>query len=95
MAAIKLLQDVVYADNTKIWCEILESRRVLNDYFARIGLTVTVDEANGFAYLRQLDLDSEDIGKDYSELPQALPPDETRIRCVSDVCHATRGIEPF
>lgn len=70
IAAVKLLQGVVYSDDTKTWCEVLESRRVLNDYFARIGLTLIVDEANSFAYLRQLDSDREGIGKDYAELPK-------------------------
>ena len=49
---------------------MLESQNRLRDYFARIGLTLTIDEANGFAYLRQLDSENEVIDKGYAELPK-------------------------
>lgn len=70
LAAVKLLQGVVYSGETRVWCEVLESQNQLRDYFARIGLTVVVDEANGFAYVRQLDAETEATGKEYAELPK-------------------------
>ncbi|MDF1813129.1 MAG: DUF4194 domain-containing protein [Verrucomicrobiales bacterium] len=71
LAAVKLLQDVVYAsDDSSTWSELLASRNRLVDYFARIGLTLVVDESNGYAYLRQLDTDLESLDKDYAELPK-------------------------
>ena len=70
LAAVKLLQDVVYSTETSVWREVIESQNQLRDYFARVGLAVVVDEANGFAFLRQLDLDDEVVGKDYASLPK-------------------------
>ena len=70
LAAIRLLQDVVNSSDLKVWSEVLASQNSLRDYFARVGLTLTVDEANGFAYLRQLDAESEPMAKEYAELPK-------------------------
>ncbi|MBX3423943.1 MAG: DUF4194 domain-containing protein [Pirellulaceae bacterium] len=57
-AAVRLLQGVVYHnDNEKTWDTLLRSTSPLSDYFAKIGLLLVVDEAEGMAYLRQLDED--------------------------------------
>jgi len=71
LPAVKLLQDVVYAsDDSRIWSDILGSRNRLKDYFARIGLMLIVDEGNGYAYLRQIDEDLENLDRGYTELPK-------------------------
>ncbi len=70
LAAVRLLQDVVYSSDTAVWGEILASQNRLRDYFARIGLTLVVDESNSFAYLRQLDLEQELVPSEYAELPK-------------------------
>ncbi|MDF1754149.1 MAG: DUF4194 domain-containing protein [Verrucomicrobiales bacterium] len=71
LAAVKLLQDVVYSlDDVRVWSEILRSRNRIQDYFARIGLVLVVDESNGYAYLRQLDTDNESLAKEYADLPK-------------------------
>jgi len=58
-AAIRLLQGVVYYDdNSRVWDAILRFRTPLEEYFAKIGLGLIVDEADGMAYLRQLDEDN-------------------------------------
>ncbi len=60
-AAVRLLQGVVYHDdNAKVWDTLLRSISPLTDYFAKIGLLLIVDEAEGMAYLRQLDEDEAD-----------------------------------
>lgn len=57
-AAVRLLQGVVYHnDNAKVWDTLLRSISPLTDYFSKIGLLLIVDEAEGMAYLRQLDED--------------------------------------
>jgi hypothetical protein len=69
-AAVRLLQDVVYFSDEGVWSEVLASQNVLRDYFARVGLTLVVDETNGFAYLRQFDSDAEGVPVEYAELPK-------------------------
>lgn len=68
-AAVRLLQGVVYHDdNVQVWDVLLRSVSPLTDYFARLGLLVIVDEADGMAYLRQLD--EEDIPPEYAAVPR-------------------------
>lgn len=59
-AAIKLLQGVVYHDDSAAWDVLLTHQTAIQDYFARIGVEVFVQEADGFAYLRQPDIENED-----------------------------------
>ena len=57
-AAVRLLQGVVYHDdNARTWDTLLRSISPLTEYFAKIGLLLIVDESEGMAYLRQLDVD--------------------------------------
>ncbi|MCC6510754.1 MAG: DUF4194 domain-containing protein, partial [Pirellulaceae bacterium] len=68
-AAVRLLQGVVYHDdNQQIWDVMLRSVSPLTDYFGKLGLLVIVDEADGMAYLRQLD--EEDMPPEYHGIPR-------------------------
>lgn len=68
-AAVRLLQGVVYHDdNATIWDTLLRSVSPLADYFAKLGLLVIVDEADGMAYLRQLEDD--DLPADHTAVPR-------------------------
>ena len=53
LAAIRLLQGVVYSSDAKAWDQVLTYRSTLEDYFGRIGLILVVAEDDGLAYLRQ------------------------------------------
>lgn len=67
IAAVRLLQGVVDADDGRCWNVLLSNISALEGYFARLGLDLVVDESEGLAYLRQLPED---------ELPpayQAMP----------------------
>lgn len=64
LAAIRLLQGVIYSDDAKAWEQILTYRSDLQDYFARIGLHLIVDEDDGLAYLRQRSDDERDTDGD-------------------------------
>jgi hypothetical protein len=53
-AVIQLLKGVLYADQQpELWQALLSFRAAVGDYLAVIGLRVIVDEAEGYAYLRQ------------------------------------------
>jgi hypothetical protein len=68
IAAVRLLQGVVYADEPQPWALVLASQSHLTIYFARLGLRLVTDEAEGLAYLRQLTDDEMPDG--YDRLPK-------------------------
>ncbi len=68
IAAVRLMQGVVYADDGPVWDIVLSHQSRLEDYFARLGLLMVLDEPEGFAYLRQLDEDELPAG--YERLPK-------------------------
>lgn len=66
--AIRLLQGVVYADDSEAWDLVLARESDLEVYFARLGLVLVIDRTEGLAYLRQLDEDQRTGG--YERLPR-------------------------
>lgn len=68
IAAVHLLQGVVYEDNQRVWDIVLGSRSPLESYFARLGVLLVIDEPEGLAYLRQLVDEERPDG--YDELPK-------------------------
>ena len=70
IAAVRLLQGVVYADDTKTWEIVLRSCSALETYFARLALMLVVDEPEGYAYLRQWQENEYPAG--YEEVPRLV-----------------------
>jgi hypothetical protein len=57
---IGLLKGVVYADEAaELWQNLLERQAPISDYVATLGLDLVVDEAEGYAFLRQRPDDDE------------------------------------
>lgn len=74
LAAIRLLQGVVYSSDATAWQQVLTYRSDLQDYFARIGLILVVSEDDGLAYLRQRsdeerDTDDDDLPRLFRRTP--------------------------
>ncbi|MCA9262854.1 MAG: DUF4194 domain-containing protein [Planctomycetales bacterium] len=84
IAAVKLLQGVLYDDDTETWSILLSNETDLTDYFNQIGLVLVVDQAEGIAYLRQLNDDERSAG--YERLPKLFRRStmtyETSLLCV-------------
>jgi hypothetical protein len=53
VASVRLLQGVIYADEDRVWNILLSNRSQIETFVARLGLTLVVDEAEGYAYVRQ------------------------------------------
>ena len=68
VAAVRLLQGVVYEDDEQTWAILLGNESDLGDYFCEIGLTLIIDRPEGIAYLRQFDDDERTGG--YERLPR-------------------------
>ena len=67
--AVKLLQGVLYSDESKSdWGMLTKFRDELQKFFARIGLLLVVSEPEGYAFLRQLEEDDGDVK--YQNLPR-------------------------
>ena len=53
LAVTQLMKGVVYRDaHDRAWCQLLQLQAQVRDYVAVIGLTVVIDEAEGYAFLR-------------------------------------------
>jgi hypothetical protein len=61
IATVLLLKGMFYkSDNELAWLELVEgSRGVIDDYFETIGLSVERDEAEGYAYLKNIEFEEE------------------------------------
>lgn len=68
IAAVRLLQGVVYQDDEETWSILLANESDLTDYFCQIGLALVVDRSEGLAYLKQFDDDERTGG--YERLPR-------------------------
>jgi hypothetical protein len=68
IAAVRLLQGAVYADDPRIWDILLRSQSPLEIYFGRLGLLFVIDEPEGLAYLQQVSED--ELPDGYEKLPK-------------------------
>lgn len=68
IAAVRLLQGVLYSDDEQAWPILLSNESDLADYFCQIGLALVVDRSEGLAYLKQFDEDERTGG--YERLPR-------------------------
>lgn len=68
IAAVKLLQGVVYSDDEEAWSILLNNESDLTDYFCQIGLALVIDRGEEMAYLKQFDEDERTDG--YERLPR-------------------------
>lgn len=77
LAAVRLLQGVVYSSDTAAWDQVLTHRSDLSDYFARIGMVLVVVEDDGLAYLRsrsdeERDADGDSLPRLVTRMPLSL-----------------------
>lgn len=68
IAAVQLLQGVVYESEESTWAILQNNESDLSDYFSEIGLSLIIDRAEGIAYLRQFTDDERADG--YEKLPR-------------------------
>lgn len=68
IAAVKLLQGVVYSDDDEVWSILLNNESDLAEYFSEVGLALVIDRGEGIAYLKQFEEDERSDG--YERLPR-------------------------
>src|SRR5215469_15813115 len=70
LAVIPLMKGVVYRDgNEASWQQVRQLQAQVRDYVDVLGLQVVIDEAEGYAYLRQRPADDGEAG----QLPRLVP----------------------
>ena len=70
LAVIPLMKGVVYRDgNEAAWQQVRQLQAQVRDYVEVLGLQVVIDEAEGYAYLRQRLADDEEA----EQLPRLIP----------------------
>lgn len=68
---IQLFKGVVYADqHPRLWQALLELQAAVRDYVRVLGLTLYLDEAEGYAFLRQQDTETDD--EDSTDTPRLV-----------------------
>jgi len=68
----QLMKGVVYEDlNERVWRSLLQIQAQVKDYVRVMGLTVVVDEAEGFAFLRSLPED--ELDDELGPIPRLIP----------------------
>jgi hypothetical protein len=66
---IRLLKGPVYrARHRDLWEQLLRDQQAIRDYFQHLGLGLTLDEAEGYAFMAQLQFENDD-----AELPRLIP----------------------
>jgi Domain of unknown function (DUF4194) len=69
-AVIQLMKGVVYRDtHDRAWNHLLQLQPQVRDYVEVLGLQVVIDEAEGYAFLRQRPADEDEAG----QLPRLIP----------------------
>src|SRR3990167_9161921 len=69
---IPLLKGVIYQqENESLWQALLNSQHAVREYVLVVGLECIIDEAEGYAYLRQRKLS--EIDNDNEETDNMLP----------------------
>jgi uncharacterized protein DUF4194 len=67
---VQLMKGAVYRDtHDKAWQQLLQLQAQVRDYVEVLGLQVVIDEAEGYAYLRQRPADEDDS----SQIPRLVP----------------------
>ena len=67
---VQLMKGAVYRDtHDKAWQQLLQLKPQVRDYVEVLGLQVVIDEAEGYAYLRQRPVDDGDS----SQIPRLVP----------------------
>jgi hypothetical protein len=56
---VKLLNGVVYDENEKLWNDLLLYQIEIPQFFEKIAVELIVDKKDGYAYLKQIEIDEE------------------------------------
>lgn len=79
---IKLLQGPVYVDEKLVWRDLQSWQSAIQDYFAKIGIELLINEVDGFARIMQPEADE----TDENPLPRLMRKQtmnyETTLLCV-------------
>ena len=56
---VKLLNGVVYDESEKLWNDLLLYQIEITQFFEKIAIELIVDKKDGYAYLKQIEIDEE------------------------------------
>jgi hypothetical protein len=57
--AVRLLNGVLYDENEKLWSDLLQYQVPISQFFEQIAIDLIVDKKDGYAYLKQIEIDEE------------------------------------
>lgn len=56
---VKLLNGTLYSENEKVWNDLLQHQISITQYFEKIAIDLIVEKKDGYAYLKQIEIDEE------------------------------------
>jgi hypothetical protein len=56
---VKLLNGTLYSENEKVWNDLLQYQIPITQYFEKIAIDLIVEKKDGYAYLKQIEIDEE------------------------------------
>jgi len=56
---VKLFNGVIYDENEKLWNDLLQYQVPISQFFEQIAIDLIVDKKDGYAYLKQIEIDEE------------------------------------
>lgn len=56
---VKLLNGTLYDENEKVWNDLLQYQVPIAQYFEKIAIDLIVEKKDGYAYLKQIEIDEE------------------------------------
>lgn len=56
---VKLLNGTLYDENEKVWNDLLQYQVPITQYFEKIAIDLIVEKKDGYAYLKQIEIDEE------------------------------------
>lgn len=69
IAAVRLLQGVIEQEDGRVWDILMANVSQVEQYVARLGLRLIVDESEGLAYVRQFG-EVDDVPEGYDTIPK-------------------------
>jgi hypothetical protein len=56
---VKLLNGIIYDEHEKLWNDLLQYQVPITQFFEKIAIDLIVDKKDGYAYLKQIEIDEE------------------------------------
>lgn len=72
-ALVRLLKGVIYSDRVELWNMVMDYQNRIRDYFRPLGVTLVLNEREGYAYLESAELEETELPTLFSKAQLSYP----------------------